>query len=174
LKETEFKELYKEELKQKRNFVRDCQIDTDLEMLIPDNYINTVSERLIIYTALNKCKDEKELAEFASHLEDRFGAIPKQVLELFNGLRLKWLATSLGMERVIAKNHKMSCYFIQNQASAFYQTEVFGNIIQFVQKNPAHAKLKQTPKYLILSFEDIKSMEQAKERLAKIGEFAYI
>ena len=174
LKETEFKELYREELKQKRNFVRDCQIDTDLEMLIPDNYINTVSERLIIYTDLNNCKDEKELAVFTSHLEDRFGAIPKQVLELFSGLRLKWLATSLGMERVIAKNHKMSCYFIQNQASAFYQTEVFGNIIQFVQKNPTHAKLKQTPKYLILSFEDIKSMEQAKERLGEIGEFVYI
>ena len=78
------------------------------------------------------------------------------------------------MERVIAKNNKMSCYFIQNQASAFYQTEVFGNIIQFVQENPTHAKLKQTPKYLILSFQDIKSMAKAKERLGEIEEFVYI
>jgi len=173
LKETEFKELYEEELKTKRNFVRDCQIDTDLEMLIPDNYINTVSERLVIYTDLNNCKDEEELAIFAEHLADRFGEIPRQVKELFNGMRLKWLATSLGMERVIAKNGKMSCYFIQNQESAFYQTDVFGKIIQFVQEHPKYAQLKQTPKYLILSFQDVKSMKLAQSRLAEIGEFVY-
>jgi transcription-repair coupling factor (superfamily II helicase) len=86
---------------------------------------------------------------------------------------LKWLATSLGMERVIAKNGKMSCYFIQNQESAFYQTDVFGKIIQFVQEHPKYAQLKQTPKYLILSFQDVKSMKLAQSRLAEIGEFVY-
>ena len=173
LKETEFKDLYKEELKEKRNYVRDCQIDTDLEMLIPDNYINTVSERLVIYTELNNCKDEEALKVFATNLVDRFGEIPQQVQELFNGMRLKWLATSLGMERIIAKNNKMSCYFIQNQASAFYQTDVFGKIIQFVQQFPKHAQLKQTDKYLILNFSDVKSMKQAKERLGEIEGFVY-
>ena len=173
LKETEFKDLYKEELKVKRNFVRDCQIDTDLEMLIPDSYINTVSERLVIYTNLNNCKDEEALTDFATMLVDRFGEIPQQVQELFNGMRLKWLATSLGMERVIAKSGKMSCYFIQNQESAFYQTEVFGKIIQFVQEHPKHAQLKQSKKYLILSFQDVKSMAQARERLSEIEGFVY-
>lgn len=173
LKETEFKELYKEELKEKREFVRDSQIDTDLEMLIPDSYINTVSERLAIYTDLNNCKNEEELAEFAKNLEDRFGDIPRQVQELFNAMRLKWLATGLGMERIIAKNGKMSCYFIQNQASAFYETEVFGKIIQFVQQFPTHAQLKQTDKYLILNFSDVSSMQQAKERLEEIEGFVY-
>ena len=86
---------------------------------------------------------------------------------------LKWLATSLGMERIIAKNNKMSCYFIQNQASAFYQTDVFGKIIQFVQQFPKHAQLKQTDKYLILNFSDVKSMKQAKERLGEIEGFVY-
>ncbi|MCB9226044.1 MAG: transcription-repair coupling factor [Chitinophagales bacterium] len=173
LKETEFKELYKEELKEKRDFVRDSQIDTDLEMLIPDNYINTVSERLAIYTDLNNCKNEEELKAFAQNLEDRFGDIPIQVQELFNAMRLKWLATGLGMERIIAKNGKMSCYFIQNQASAFYETEVFGKIIQFVQQFPTHAQLKQTDKYLILNFSDVASMQQAKERLEDIEGFVY-
>jgi len=174
LKETEFKDLYKEELKDKRNFVRDAQIDTDLEMLIPDSYINTVSERLVLYSELNSCKDEEELAAFKTKLEDRFGDIPKQVKELFNAMRLKWLATSLGMERIIAKKGKMSCYFIQNQDSAFYQTEVFGKIIQYVQEHPKHAQLKQTPKYLILNFVDVKSMQQAKERLSEIEGFVYV
>ena len=173
LKETEFKDLYKEELKEKRNFVRDAQIDTDLEMLIPDSYINTVSERLVLYSELNNSKTEEDLTAFANKLEDRFGDIPRQVKELFNAMRLKWLATSLGMERIIAKNGKMSCYFIQNQESAFYQTEVFGKIIQYVQENPKHAQLKQTPKYLILNFADVKSMAQAKERLGEIEGFVY-
>ncbi|MEZ4916861.1 MAG: transcription-repair coupling factor [Chitinophagales bacterium] len=173
LKETEFKDLYKEELQQKRNYVYDAQIDTDLEMLIPDSYINTVSERLAIYTELNNCKNEEELKSFAQNLEDRFGDIPRQVQELFNAMRLKWLATGLGMERIIAKNGKMSCYFIQNQASAFYETEVFGKIIQFVQQFSKHAQLKQTDKYLILNFSDVASMQQAKERLEDIEGFVY-
>lgn len=173
LKESEFKDLYKEEIDKKRTFVRDAQIDTDLEMLIPDNYINTVSERLAIYTDLNNCKNEEELKAFAQNLEDRFGDIPKQVQELFNAMRLKWIATGLGMERIIAKNGKMSCYFIQNQASAFYETEVFNKIIQFVQQFPTHAQLKQTDKYLILNFSDVASMQQAKERLEDIEGFVY-
>lgn len=171
LKETDFKDLYKDEIKEKRQYVRDCQIDTDLEMLIPDSYINTVSERLNIYTEMNSCKDEESLMEFSQRLQDRFGEIPRQVRELFNAMRLKWLATALGMERVIAKNGKMSCYFIQNQESAFYQTETFGKIIQFVQQFPKHAQLKQTDKYLILNFSDVKSMAQARERLEEIEGF---
>jgi transcription-repair coupling factor (superfamily II helicase) len=173
LKETDFKDLYEEELKEKRSFVRDCQIDTDLEMLIPDSYINTVSERLVIYTDLNACKDEESLQFFEMNLQDRFGELPQQVRELLNAMRLKWLASSLGMERILAKNDKLSCYFIQNQSASFYQTEVFGKIIQFVQTFPKHAQLKQTDKYLILIFQDVKSMQQAKERLEQMEVFAY-
>jgi transcription-repair coupling factor (superfamily II helicase) len=173
LKETDFKDLYAEELKGKRNYARDCQIDTDLEMLIPDSYVNTISERLSLYTDMNSAKNDEELTIFAEELKDRFGPIPPQVEELFNALRLKWIATSLGMERILVKSSKMTCYFLQNQESSFYESPVFANIIKFVGIHNQSAKLKETDKYLILTFSDVNSMNQAHQRLKEMEEFAY-
>jgi transcription-repair coupling factor (superfamily II helicase) len=173
LKETDFKDLYAEELQGKRNYARDCQIDTDLEMHIPDNYVNTISERLILYTDMNKAKNEEELMIFAEELKDRFGLIPSQVEELFNALRLKWLATSLGMERILVKNNKMTCYFLQNQESSFYESPVFANIIKFVGIHSKSSNLKESGKYLMLTFSDIASMNKAHHRLKEMEGFAY-
>ena len=173
LKETEFKDLYKEELKVKKEFIRDSQIDTDLEMLIPDKYVNKIDERLNLYTALNKTKNEEELQKFAKDLKDRFGDIPASVEELFNAIRLKWLATGLGMERIMVKKGKMVCYFIQNQDSRFYSSDVFGKIMKFVQHFPQHANIKQVKTRLMLSFMDVKSMHDAFERLVEMEEFVY-
>ena len=173
LKETDFKDLYEEELKEKRNYARDCQIDTDLELLIPDNYVNKVDERMNLYTELDNLKNEEELKTFALSLKDRFGEIPEQVVELFNAMRIKWLATSLGMERVWIKKGKMNCYFLQNQQSAFYGSAVFGNIIKYITSHPQEVKMKETDKYLILSFLDVATMKQAQSKLNVVSEFVY-
>lgn len=173
LKESDFKDLYEEELKEKRNFVRDCQIDTDLELLIPDYYVNKIDERMALYSELDNLKNEADLKEFAKNLRDRFGEIPKQVVELFNGMQIKWLATSLGMERLWIKGGKMNCYFLQNQESAFYKSEVFSNIIKYITTNPHAVQMKEKGSYLILTFLDVKSMHQAQEKLKVVSEFVY-
>lgn len=173
LKETEFKDLYKEELTEKRNYARDCQIDTDFEMLIPSNYINKINERMNIYTELDNLKDDKELTEFAIRIKDRFGDIPKQVIELFNGMKIKWLAPSLGIERVWLKQGKMNCYFLQNQQAAFYESATFGNIIKYIGQRPQGVQMKEKGKYLILTFVDVQNMKQAQDKLGVLGKFVY-
>lgn len=171
LKQTEYKEIYEEELNRDQDFVRDCQIDTDLEMLIPDYYIRNINERLSIYTELDNVDDEEKLQQFKTNLKDRFGEVPKQVEELFNGLRLRWVAKKLGFERIVFKNKKLKCYFIENPASYFYETPVFGKIMGYVQSNPKKCSVKQTNKSLILTFENIKTMQEANALLSEVNAF---
>ena len=171
LKQTEYKEIYEEELNREQDYVRDCQIDTDLEMLIPDYYIRNINERLSIYTELDNVADEEKLQQFKTNLKDRFGDIPKQVEELFNGLRLRWVAKRLGFERIVFKTKKLKCYFIENPESYFYETPVFGKIMAYVQNNPKKCSVKQTNKSLILTFENIKTMQEANELLNEVNEY---
>ena len=139
----------------------------------PDDYINSITERLALYTKLGNLTNESELQTFETEIIDRFGEIPEQVIELFNAMRIKWLATSLGMERVWIKKGKMNCYFLQNQQSAFYGSAVFGNIIKYITSNPQEVKMKETDKYLILSFLDVTTMKQAQSKLNVVSEFVY-
>ncbi|HEB62525.1 MAG TPA: transcription-repair coupling factor, partial [Bacteroidetes bacterium] len=120
LKEKEFKDLFKEELEKDRNYVRDVQIETDVEMLLPDEYVNNIQERLNLYTELDQVDSEEHLEKFAAKLKDRFGKIPRQVNELFDALRLRWVCKQLGFERVILKNQKLRCYFISDPQSSFF------------------------------------------------------
>ncbi|NNE28451.1 MAG: transcription-repair coupling factor, partial [Saprospiraceae bacterium] len=137
LKETEFKDLFKEELSKDRKFVRDVQIETDLEMLIPDDYVTNIQERLKLYTELDSLKNEDALEKFATMMRDRFGKVPRPVLELFDGLRLRWLCTELGFERLILKSNKLRCYFITNPQSPFYETAFFQNMLRYVATSGA-------------------------------------
>ncbi len=170
LKQTEFKDLYKEELEQKLDFVRDCQVDTDVEMLIPDEYVRNINERLNLYTELSNIKDEPGLAKFRDELRDRFGPIPPQVEELFHAVRLGWLGKTLGFEKITIKNNQMRGYFPENQESFYYQSEVFGNILKYVQRYPSRCQVKQTDKFLILIFQGINTMEQARVKLGDINQ----
>src|SRR5690606_3217317 len=97
LKENEFKDLYEDDGKEKE-YVKDVTIDSDLEMLFPDDYVNNISERLNLYTQLNNMKTEEELQKFESEIVDRFGELPTQVVDLFNSVRIKWLATKMRSE----------------------------------------------------------------------------
>ena len=142
-------------------FINDCNIDTDMEILIPDHYVNNIGERLSLYRELDDAKDESELDSFETNLNDRFGPIPKQTLELIHTIRLRWLAMEIGFEKLMLKNNRMSGYFIQNQNSPYYQSETFTKVLKFVQMNIRTCKMKESNGKLTLSFENIKSIDEA-------------
>ena len=151
LKETTFKQLYAEELKNK-DFVRDCQLETDLEILIPDDYINNIGERLTIYRTLDKLKDISALKDCKKELIDRFGEIPLTTQNLFHAIRLRWIAKSIGIEKLVLKQQKLIGYFISNQESPFYQSAIFTGVLHFVQNNPHTCKMKERNNKLTLVF----------------------
>ncbi len=165
LKENEFKELYASEEKKPKPFVKEVQIDTDFEILFPDNYVNSVKERLSLYNKLSSLETEEELLQFETEIVDRFGELPIQVIDLLNSLRIKWLAKELGLEKIILKQKRMIGYFVSNQQSEFYQTEAFSKMLQYVQRNPKSCvmKEKQTKKglRLLITFIRITDIETA-------------
>ncbi|MGV8946755.1 MAG: transcription-repair coupling factor [Lutibacter sp.] len=172
LKENEFKELYEENNEKPKEYVKDILIDTDFEILFPDDYVNVISERLNLYTKLNELKSEEELKKFELELIDRFGELPIQVVDLLNSLRIKWMAKSLGFERLILKKQKMIGYFIANQQSSFFQTPVFTKVLQFVQQNATGCTLKEKETKnglrLLMTFDKITSINKALAVLQKI------
>ncbi len=171
LKETDFKELFAQELDEQRDYVRDVQIDTDVEMLIPDNYVNNIQERLVLYTKLDHVKDEKQLTEYSAMLKDRFGPIPAEVKTLFQGLRLRWICKRLGFGRLILKKRKLRCYFPENPKSSYYDTALFQAILKHVQSSDdRHLSLKQSNMRLILIRENIRTMHEAASILLRIEE----
>ena len=172
LKEGEFKELFKEDLEKKRDYVRDVEVDTDIEMLIPDEYVRSIQERLNLYTQLSKIQKEEDIETFKKNLVDRFGPLPRQIEELFNGLRLRWICKTMGVEKLSLKGRKMRCFFVSNAQSLFYESEIFQNILKFVSvKGPSIGlTLKQTSKFLILIKENVKNLKQARIVLEKIKE----
>jgi transcription-repair coupling factor (superfamily II helicase) len=173
LKENEFKELYKDEEKPEKAYVKDLNIDTDFELLFPDEYINSITERLKLYNELSLIKDEIALLEYEQKLIDRFGALPKQAVSLLNSIKIKWIATKFGVEKLVMKQGKMICYFVSDQQSAFYASPNFHQVLQFVQKHPNICKMKekQTPNglRLLLTFENVKSIRKALELMEMVG-----
>jgi transcription-repair coupling factor (superfamily II helicase) len=167
LKENEFKDLYKDEEKPAKEYVKDINIDTDFELLFPDEYINSITERLKLYNELSLIKDEKTLLDYEQKLVDRFGALPKQAVSLLNSIKIKWIATKFGVEKLVMKKGKMICYFVSDQQSAFYTSANFTQMLQFVQKhtNICKMKEKQTPNglRLLLTFDNVKSIRKALE-----------
>jgi len=167
LKETEFKDLFKEELASKGTYVRDVTIETDVEMLIPDDYVSNTQERLNLYTELDALETEVEISAYAKRMEDRFGKLPKQVNALFEALRMRWMCKKLGFERLILKGGKLRCYFISDPQSSFFETELFKAIIQFVSTKGRimGLSMKQTNKELIFIQDEIRSVKAAKSTL---------
>jgi len=173
LKENEFKELYKEELNSKpKEYVKEIQIDTDFEILFPDDYVNVISERLSLYNKLGELKTETELEKFETEIKDRFGEFPTQVEDLLNSVRIKWLAKHFGIEKLIIKNKRMVCYFISDQQSEFYSSPIFRQVLDYVQKNSKTCVMKEKETKsglrLLLTFIHITSVEKALSVLQKI------
>ncbi|KPM32266.1 Transcription-repair coupling factor [Croceitalea dokdonensis DOKDO 023] len=171
LKENEFKELYEEvEGDKPKVFVKETQLDTDFELLFPDDYINNITERLNLYTQLNAVEDEAGLQQFEAELVDRFGELPTQAVDLFNSVRIKWAANSIGLEKVILKKNKFIGYFLADQQSPFYQTPAFTKVLQYVQSHPHHCQLKEKQTRnglrLLLVLDGVTSVEKALKALA--------
>ena len=164
LKENEFADLYDTNLEDKI-YVKEVTIDSDFELLFPDDYINNITERLKLYTKLNELKTEDELLQFEKDLIDRFGELPTQAEDLLNSVRLKWVATKMGIEKVIMKQNKLIGYFLNDQQSAFYQSANFTKVLQYVQQNANKCKMKEKQTRaglrLLLTFENIRTVKQA-------------
>jgi transcription-repair coupling factor (superfamily II helicase) len=173
LKENEFKDLYETENDiETKEYVKDLQIDTDFELLFPDEYINNISERLNLYNELSAIKDEEQLQRYEQKLIDRFGALPKEAVALLNSIRIKWKATQIGIEKLVLKQGKMIGYFVGDQQSDFYQSKRFMKMLQFVQQNANLCKMKEKETKnglrLLLTFENVKSINKALELMGMI------
>jgi transcription-repair coupling factor (superfamily II helicase) len=171
LKRTAFKDLFRQEIQQQDDFVQDCTIDTDLEILIPDDYVESITERLSLYTRLDNCENEAELEAFYKELGDRFGPIPPQVEDLFTTVRCRRLAIDLGMERLVLKDDTLRCYFIGNPESPYFESPVFQRILEFIQTRTNKARLKQVGKNFLLIIADITGMDRMHQILGAMREF---
>jgi transcription-repair coupling factor (superfamily II helicase) len=174
LKENEFKDLYEnEDGGVEKEYVKDLQIDTDFELLFSDEYINNVTERLSLYNELGNVTNEEELLVFQNKLVDRFGPMPPRALALMNSIRIKWVATRVGIEKLIMKKGKMIGYFVADQQSDYYTSKRFHQMLQFVQKHNSICvmKEKQTPAglRLLLTFDNVKTTRRALELMEMLG-----
>ena len=173
LKEKEFKSLYEEQQTEGlKAYVKEVQIDTDLEAYLPDDYLSIVKERLALYQTLSQIKTAEELKDFEAQLIDRFGPLPEQANELIESVRLKWVAVQLGVERLVLKKKIGLCYFLADQQSEFFQSPQFSHLLEQVQKQSNQLAIKekataQGPK-LLLRIHSVHSMKEAKERLEKL------
>ncbi len=160
LKRTSFKDLFKEEISKQDDFVTDCTIDTDLEILIPDSYVESITERLSLYTRLDNCEDEKELQAFHTEMTDRFGPMPKPVDDLFTTVRCRRLAIDLGFEKMSLKDDTLRCYFINRPDSPYFESDLFKRVIDYLQTGTNKARLKQAGKNFLLISDDMKNMNE--------------
>lgn len=169
LKESEFKELFDE-----RNtdtfgtYVRDCVFETDLEVRIPDTYVNNVAERLSLYQELDNLESEQMLEEFSQRLQDRFGPLPSEVDDLLLSFRFRWLAQSLGIEKVVLKQNKMIGYFIANPQSKYYETDTFTKVLNYIQRGPKGCKFSEANGKLRIIFENVTTIDQAFDKFNEV------
>jgi len=168
LKRNQFKDLFKEEISQQDDFVRDCSFDTDLEILIPDDYVESISERLSLYSRLDNCENETNLIEFHNKLIDRFGPVPPEAEDLFVTVRCRKMAVELGFEKLFLKNETLKCFFVSNPDSPYFQSDVFNKILLFLQLGTNKATLKQVGKNGMLIVEKIKTMNDIYDFLSKM------
>jgi transcription-repair coupling factor (superfamily II helicase) len=153
-----------------KKYISDCQIDTDLEVLLPTDYINNISERINLYRELDNIDDEASLELFGKKIQDRFGEIPEETLELMNVVRLRWHAVQLGIEKVFIKNKTMVCYFISNPESDYYRSNTFSKVLSYVQRQSAKVKMKEDKNKLSLSIPGVNSVKKAIDVLLALNQ----
>ena len=169
LKETKFKDLFEKELSETTKvLVQDCNIETDLEVIIPDDYVSNISERLSLYSTLDRLKNEEELKDFHSSVIDRFGPLPQSVIDLIETVRLRWMAEKLGFEKMTIKDERLKGYFIDSSNESYFNSDVFGSILSYVQTHPKTCRLKEIKEKSILFIDEVSSVQDAKEILKGI------
>ncbi len=168
LKRSDFKELFQEEISQQDDFVQDCTIDTDLEIMIPDAYVENIGERLSLYTRLDQSENEEELVAMKDEMTDRFGPMPKSVADLFETVRARKLAIALGFEKMTLKEETLRCYFINRPDSPYFESDLFKSLLAFTQTSMNNAHFKQVGKLFVLVIKDIPTMEDCHRVLQKM------
>lgn len=167
LKESEFKDLFAEELSEKAKLiVPDCVIETDLEILIPETYVSSTRERLQLYSTLDDIADELTLQQFINGLKDRFGECPPSVMQLVNTVRLRWICERLGFEKVVLKNGRMRATFVGRDE--YFKSETFGRVLAFIQRHPKQCRLKDQVGQPMITVEDISSVDSALQLLSPL------
>ncbi|HRO71730.1 MAG TPA: transcription-repair coupling factor, partial [Chitinophagaceae bacterium] len=173
LKRSEFRDLFREEITRQDDYVQDCTIDTDLEILIPDDYVESIAERLSLYQRLDNCETEEDLRNMHQELTDRFGPVPAQVEDLFTTINCRKLAIDLGFEKMSLKSGTLRCYFINRPDSHYFESSLFNNIINFLQTGTNKARLKQTGKLFMLIAEPIEGMNEMKRFLNNLHQYCF-
>ena len=173
LRDEEFPELQKEQTDGPTAFTTDCVIDTDFALLIPDTYVENVSERIRLYRELDNITDESALQRFEVEMRDRFGEIPEQVSGLMEVVRIRQRCIDLGIERLMVKNNRMVIYFISDQDSPFYASPIFGELLKFVQKQIIPCKMSEKNDKLSLIFSDVKDIHKVSKIIGEMREYAY-
>ena len=169
LKENEFRELFEVSLSETVESLKiDCQIETDLHVLIPEKYVSSISERLSLYTQLDDMKTEEELHKFEVMVKDRFGPIPLEVRDIIEIVRVRWMAEIIGMEKIMLKNNNLKCYFVSSENEKYYKSASFGRVLDYVKNNSRKCSLKEAKGKLMLIFEKITSIEELKGILVEI------
>ena len=169
LKRSDFKELFKDEIAKQDDFVQDCTIDTDLEILIPDDYVSSITERLSLYQRLDSCETEEELVDMHHEIADRFGPIPKPVEDLFVTVRCRKLAIELGFEKMSLKDQTLRCFFINRPDSPYFESATFHSILSYLQTETRQAHLKQTGRLFLLVVNEVSGMEILHRFLASLN-----
>jgi len=168
LKETEFQDIFDKE--EEKSYVADCTIETDMEVRFPVDYINSTQERVSLYSELDRTKTEESLMKFTDHLIDRFGPIPKQVNDLLNTVRLRWIAKDLGFEKILLRHHVMTAYFVSNQQSKYYESGVYQHVMQYIISHPKRTSVKEVKDKLQLTVKEVSTVTQALELLRVMQE----
>jgi transcription-repair coupling factor (superfamily II helicase) len=169
LKRSDFKELFKEEISQQDDFVQDCTIDTDLEIMIPDAYVESVGERLSLYTRMDQTENDEELELMRIEMADRFGPLPAPVDDLFTTIKCRKLSIALGFEKMTLKDKTLRCFFINRPDSPYFESNTFKQLLSYAQTNMNNANFKQVGKSFILIIRDVKSMADCHRILTKIN-----
>ncbi|WP_089355593.1 transcription-repair coupling factor [Ekhidna lutea] len=167
LKEGEFKQLFETDLMKNKDavekMIEDCNVETDFEALIPEDYVSNISERLGLYTKLDDLKSEEELNDFIKMMKDRFGPLPNGVNNLTETVKLRWKAIQIGFEKVTIKNNKMRCYISDKKPQEYFQSPRFGNVLSFIKSNPHDSKMKEVKNKLLISVENVGTISNARE-----------
>jgi transcription-repair coupling factor (superfamily II helicase) len=169
LKDAEFQGVFKSE--RPNQFVRECVIESDMEILLPPEYVDASTERISLYNELDNLQNEDQLQAFTEKLIDRFGPIPRQASDLLNTIRLRWIAKELGFEKIVLRNKTLIGYFIADSQSTFYQTEQFTSILKYLQENQKHCKIKESNDKLLLYIMNISTVNAALNALRELNAF---
>ena len=166
-----FEELFNNEEDRKKLFksVKEVNIDTDFELMLPDHYVDSTSERLLLYQRLAEIENKKELEKFQNELEDRFGKLPEEAVNLLKSVELKWLAAEIGFEKIVMKKGVFLGYFPDNPQDKFYQSEKFKHLLNYLMQNPSQAQLKEKNNQLLMRKDSMESIEEINQLLSLIN-----